>query len=233
MVVDAEAVSGVDTDVRVFVARCEMGAHDPGALLKGEGVPGSLLRHRIDDHVREVTHRSGGAAAVLLPGVLMLAEILALAAGGEIAVGAGAPGPEARRGEAGLGRPQRIGIVADQPEQQVGVGARADERVGVSDDAAVGKGLGEFAFLGGALVVVEAPPFRGDGDGEEAVELVHRAISSRLSCAAVITASIVSSSWASERKRHSNWDGGSSTPRRSIPPWNAANFARSERSASS
>ena len=181
MIVDAEAVSGVDTDVGIVVAGGEVGAHDPGALLEGEGVPGPLLRHGIDHHVGLVTDRSRCSSAVLLAGVLVLAEVLALPPRGEVAVGTGAVGPQARRGEAGLGVPEGVGVVAHQPEEQVGVRAGADERVGMRGDTGSGERGGEFVFLLFALVSVETPPLRRDRKGEEAIELVHPAASSGVS----------------------------------------------------
>src|SRR5205823_2136917 len=84
-----------------------------------------------------------------------------------------------------------------------------------------------------ALARVAAPPFRRDGDGHIAKELVHPAASASASSAAVTTSSRMGSSCASETKKHSSAEGGRSTPRRNIAAWNRANAARSVASASS
>src|SRR5205823_608958 len=102
VVADPEAVSGMDTDIRVVVPRGEVRAHDARPLLVRQRVPGPLLRHRIDDDVRRVPDRAGVGAAVLAPGVRVVREVRRAPPRGEVCVRACAVRPEPRPGETSL-----------------------------------------------------------------------------------------------------------------------------------
>ena len=79
--------------------------------------------------------------------VLVVREILRATPRGEIRVGARAVRPQRGRREPLLETPQRVEVVADAPEQQIGVGARTDERVCVHTRGRARGGVDEFGLL--------------------------------------------------------------------------------------
>src|SRR5439155_26555305 len=157
LVVDAEAVTGMDTDIGIAVAGREVGSHDPGPLLTRERVPRAFLRYRIDDEVRKIGDRSRGTLG-LAARVAVASEVRRGTPRSEVRIWTRALRPETRRGAARFPRPDRVELVRDDPQQQISIGARTHEGVRMHGDACALDRGGELSLVFFALPFVETAP---------------------------------------------------------------------------
>ena len=155
LVVEAERVGGVDLDRPVAAAGLDVAAHDPHPLLAGQAVPLALLPHRVDDQVLALGPLARGQR-------LALVGVDRLLGHRQVRVRDLRPAHQPGLVEQHVELVDRVERVGDHPQHQVGVAARADQRVRAQEMVLgeVGAGGGELALVLGALGRIEPAPGR-------------------------------------------------------------------------
>ena len=162
LVVDPERIGRVVDDRRELVADAHVLVHRALPVFLRQRVPGAQLHERVDDEVRRALRR-------YLPRLARL-RVLGGLGRREIRVRRREPAGERRRVQGGAELAEIPVALGDLPQEEVGVGADARDRVGAQRGHPSGKlldRLGEGVLAGRALVDREPPP--GGIDAEEGV----------------------------------------------------------------